>query len=164
MAHDPAHTLPDRWVNCPRKGQLIEDKFLPFKTPLSTQYDESLEERTRFPPSLLLSISQNLPRPLGMVIDLTNSRRFYSPAEMNQIGLEHAKIPCEGHKHPPTKEQVRYIHSVLFLSFNCCCRNLDLCTTSGVVPVYYEAFFYDKLFQWCAPSDAPPRKKAWLHI
>ena len=101
---------PDRWIKCPRKGKLIASKFLPFKTPLSLDSCPSIQEKDSFPPSMLGTIN----KPLGLVINLTNSDKFYSPKELTTFGIEFVKIPCEGHRRPPTKEQVRYsiLHSI----------------------------------------------------
>ena len=100
MAENQVFNPPDRWLKCPRKGKLIADKFLPFKTPLSSNYRDSVPEKDRFPPSMLASQS------IGLVIDLTKSDRFYSSKELNGLDIFHIKIPCEGHERPPTEKQV----------------------------------------------------------
>ena len=40
--------LPPRWLKCPRKGLPIIDKFIPFKTPLDSKYDDQVPEEDRF--------------------------------------------------------------------------------------------------------------------
>ena len=48
--------IPPRWLNCPRKsGNLIGNKFLAFKTPLSSKFDFDVPPANRFPPSMLFS-------------------------------------------------------------------------------------------------------------
>ncbi|KAI0231117.1 hypothetical protein LSAT2_018516 [Lamellibrachia satsuma] len=39
--------IPQRWLGCPRKGQLIE-KFLPFKTPLDSRYSSQIPDENIF--------------------------------------------------------------------------------------------------------------------
>ncbi|KAI6660371.1 mRNA-capping enzyme-like [Oopsacas minuta] len=95
--------LPESWLKCPRKGKLIADKFLPFKTPLCSDFSDLTQEKDRFPPSMLATLKH----PLGLVINLTNSDRFYSPKDLTTFGIDFMKIPCEGHKKPPTEEQTR---------------------------------------------------------
>ena len=102
MVENQIYNPPERWIKCPRKGKLIADKFLPFKTPLSSNYRDSVLERDMFSPSMLASQS------IGLVIDLTKSDRFYSPKELSDLDIYHIKIPCEGHKRPPTMKQVSY--------------------------------------------------------
>ena len=34
--------VPDRWMRCPRKGKVIANKFIPFKTPLCSLYDDQV--------------------------------------------------------------------------------------------------------------------------
>ena len=100
MAEKQIFNPPERWLKCPRKGRLIADRFLPFKTPLSSNYRDTVPDRDTFPPSMLAS------QPIGLVIDLTKSERFYSPQELTALNISYHKIACEGHSYPPTKKQV----------------------------------------------------------
>jgi len=46
--------IPQRWLHCPRKASdLVANKFLAFKTPLSTEYDDQVPEECRFSPHML---------------------------------------------------------------------------------------------------------------
>ena len=46
--------IPSRWLHCPRKASdLVANKFLAFKTPLSAQYDDQVPEEHRFLPSMI---------------------------------------------------------------------------------------------------------------
>jgi hypothetical protein len=40
--------IPPRWLKCPRKGLPIISKFIPFKTPLDSKYDDQVPEEDRF--------------------------------------------------------------------------------------------------------------------
>jgi len=40
------------------------------------------------------------------VIDLTNTTRYYSPAEWTKQGTKHVKIPCKGRDAVPDNESV----------------------------------------------------------
>ena len=69
--YDPK-ALPPRWKDCPRRGTIICDLFLPFKTPLDEKFDEKLEHEF-FHPHMVLT-QQNR---IGLWIDLTKTSRFY---------------------------------------------------------------------------------------
>ena len=46
--------IPPRWFNCPRKSlTLIGGKFLAFKTPLDSKYDDQVPAQYRFPSQML---------------------------------------------------------------------------------------------------------------
>ena len=46
--------IPPRWLNCPRKSlALIGGKFLAFKTPLDSKYDDQVPAQNRFPSKML---------------------------------------------------------------------------------------------------------------
>lgn len=48
--------VPPRWLHCPRKAvNVIADKFLAFKTPLSSQFDGQVPVECRFSPQMLMS-------------------------------------------------------------------------------------------------------------
>ncbi|KAM7291940.1 mRNA-capping enzyme isoform X2 [Ixodes scapularis] len=87
---------PPRWLNCPRKGDLVAEKFLPFKTPLSGVYDSQVPEANRFYPSMLLASLARYKVKLGLWIDLTNTGRFYDRKEVEECGVKYLKLQCRG--------------------------------------------------------------------
>ena len=113
-------SVPPRWRNCPRKGKLIAgtsvtyhiniiimtqliitlhlivDKFLPFKTPLSEEYNRDLAEDQIFPPSMLVDYMESCGRRMGLVVDLTKTDRYYDKRELLKAGIGHHKLICEG--------------------------------------------------------------------
>ncbi|KAL3184479.1 hypothetical protein MRX96_031771 [Rhipicephalus microplus] len=96
---------PPRWLNCPRKGALIAEKFLPFKTPLSEVYDAQVPEENRFPPSMLLDSLSSYKLKMGLWIDLTNTDRFYNPKVVEEREVRYLKLQCRGHGECPSEEQ-----------------------------------------------------------
>lgn len=49
--------IPNRWLNCPRKSaDLIVNKFIAFKTPLSEKFDDQVPAECRFPPKMLFQL------------------------------------------------------------------------------------------------------------
>ncbi|XP_071480898.1 mRNA-capping enzyme-like [Diadema antillarum] len=97
--------IPERWLNCPRKGTLIAGKFLPFKTPLGPKYNDQIPEENRFDVPMLFAYMASRQVTLGMVIDLTNTTRFYDKEEIEKNGAVHFKLQCKGHGAFPTIEQ-----------------------------------------------------------
>lgn len=67
-------------------------KFLPFKTPLSERYNDQVPEENRFPLSMLLDS-----QPIGLVIDLTKTDRYYDKQEVLSKGIGYHKLLCEGY-------------------------------------------------------------------
>lgn len=53
--------VPDRWIKCPRKSfTTITDKFVAFKTPLDSKYDEQVPIMNRFNTEMLFSSMANM--------------------------------------------------------------------------------------------------------
>lgn len=89
----PKNGIPDRWEYYVPIGDVIgRTRFVAFKVPLKESLCRKLPELKRFTPSILLnSISK-----LGMVIDLTNTNRYYNSTELTHCGIDYLKIFCEG--------------------------------------------------------------------
>ncbi|XP_060565948.1 mRNA-capping enzyme-like isoform X2 [Ruditapes philippinarum] len=94
---------PNYWLKCPQKGDIIIDKFIPFKTPLDSKFVIDLENRFDF--DELLKSLENPERNLGLVVDLTNTNKYYDSNAVMATGCEYVKIQCIGHGATPSKEQ-----------------------------------------------------------
>uniref|UniRef100_UPI00358ED781 mRNA-capping enzyme isoform X2 n=1 Tax=Myxine glutinosa TaxID=7769 RepID=UPI00358ED781 len=99
------NAIPPRWLNCPRRGQLVGGKFLPLKTMLSQDYDEHVLEEHRFYPSMLSFYLKSLKVDMGVLVDLTYTDRFYDKQEIENAGIKHVKMQCRGHGECPSTEQ-----------------------------------------------------------
>ncbi|XP_059059297.1 mRNA-capping enzyme [Achroia grisella] len=100
--------IPDRWLKCPRKStSLIADKFLAFKTPLGSQFNDKVPEESRFTPSMLFSVMKSLKVKLGLWIDLTNTSRFYDKKEIENTDCKYIKLQCRGHGETPSPKQTK---------------------------------------------------------
>ncbi|XP_037799938.1 mRNA-capping enzyme-like [Penaeus monodon] len=99
--------IPPRWLLCPRKSNtLIGDKFLAFKTPLSSRFDDQVPPEHRFSPAMLFASMKSYKVKIGLWIDLTNTSRFYNESEIKQEGARYLKINCRGHGECPSVDQV----------------------------------------------------------
>ncbi|XP_030637987.1 mRNA-capping enzyme isoform X3 [Chanos chanos] len=95
---------PPRWRNCPRRGQPVAGKFLPMKTMLGPKYDDKVPEENRFHPSMLSNYLKSLKVKMGLLVDLTNTTRFYDRTEIEKEGIKYVKMQCKGHGECPTVE------------------------------------------------------------
>ncbi|VDP10279.1 unnamed protein product, partial [Soboliphyme baturini] len=105
IAENASMGPPARWMKCPRKGQVVGGRFVPFKTPLCAAYDEMVPEASRFYPSMLFSSVASAKGKIGMWIDLTNTCRFYDRRDIEDAGVKYVKLKCRGHGECPTQEQ-----------------------------------------------------------
>ncbi|XP_018785195.1 PREDICTED: RNA/RNP complex-1-interacting phosphatase isoform X2 [Bactrocera latifrons] len=93
-----APSIPDRWLNYTPMGQRVEGtRFIAFKVPLREVVNENVDEQDRLDASILLKSIPNL----GMIIDLTNTSRYYTPDCFVKKGLEYNKLMIPGHHTPP---------------------------------------------------------------
>ncbi|KAM9840634.1 mRNA-capping enzyme isoform 2-T2 [Aulostomus maculatus] len=95
---------PPRWRNCPRRGQPVAGKFLPMKTMLGPRYDDQVAEENRFHPSMLSNFLKSLKVKMGLLVDLTNTTRFYDRNDIEKEGIKYVKLQCKGHGECPSEE------------------------------------------------------------
>ncbi|XP_033991535.1 mRNA-capping enzyme [Trematomus bernacchii] len=95
---------PPRWRNCPRRGQPVAAKFLPMKTMLGPRYDDQVPEENRFHPGMLSNFLKSLKVKMGLLVDLTNTTRFYDRNDIEKEGIKYVKLSCRGHGESPSKE------------------------------------------------------------
>ncbi|XP_044024265.1 mRNA-capping enzyme isoform X3 [Siniperca chuatsi] len=95
---------PPRWRNCPRRGQPVAGKFLPMKTMLGPRYDDQVAEENRFHPSMLSDFLKSLKVKMGLLVDLTNTTRFYDRNDIEKDGVNYVKLQCKGHGECPSKD------------------------------------------------------------
>ncbi|XP_005377798.1 PREDICTED: mRNA-capping enzyme isoform X2 [Chinchilla lanigera] len=101
MAHNK---IPPRWLNCPRRGQPVAGRFLPLKTMLGPRYDSQVAEENRFHPSMLSNYLKSLKVKMSLLVDLTNTSRFYDRNDIEKEGIKYIKLQCKGHGECPTTE------------------------------------------------------------
>ncbi|CAF1324113.1 unnamed protein product [Adineta steineri] len=114
-------SLPPRWLECPRKSTIIADKFIAFKTPLDNRYDDKIAIHQKWTCSMLITAAKTERKKIGLIIDLTNTDRFYnSNDEFTQKNIQYEKIRCRGHGETPHEEQINTFIKVCdhFFSMN----------------------------------------------
>lgn len=84
--------IPDRWDKYSNIGEVVEGtRFIAFKVPLSKNEHWNLKELKRIVPDL------------KVIIDLTNTNRYYQPWQCEELGLIHRKILVPGRVVPNKK-------------------------------------------------------------
>lgn len=91
---DQNRIIPQGWLDCPRFGQEIGLFIIPSKVPLSESYNNEVPCEKRYTFKQWLT---NGRKKLGLVIDLTNTTRYYHPnTELRPEGIHYVKIRCSG--------------------------------------------------------------------
>ncbi|KAL0967312.1 hypothetical protein UPYG_G00250610 [Umbra pygmaea] len=133
---------PPRWRNCPRRGQPVAGKFLPMKTMLGPQYDDKVLEENRFHPSMLSQYLKSLKVKMGLLVDLTNTNRFYDRNEIEKEGVKYVKLQCKGHGECPSTETTE-----MFIRI---CENFMKKTATELIGVHCTHGFNRTGFLICA--------------
>lgn len=61
MSRKDPGPIPNRWLNCPRKSsELLDKKFLAFKTPLGNKFNDKVPEANRFTPAMLFAFTKSI--------------------------------------------------------------------------------------------------------
>ncbi|KAJ0253830.1 GTP--RNA guanylyltransferase [Hirschfeldia incana] len=107
--------IPHGWLDCPPFGHEIGSILIPSKVPLSESYNDHLPPDKRYTFRQLLTNNNNKRnKKLGLVIDLTNTTRYYNPStELRREGIEYVKIRCSGRDSVPDNASVNtFVHEV----------------------------------------------------
>ncbi|XP_017961852.2 RNA/RNP complex-1-interacting phosphatase, partial [Drosophila navojoa] len=109
--------IPDRWLNYRPIGERIAGtRFIAFKVPLRKNINESVDdEQLRLAPHSLLESVPNL----GLIVDLTNTNRYYNPQTFLDLNVAHQKLMIPGHQTPTKQLAQRFCEYVTdFLDAN----------------------------------------------
>ncbi|CAF2356122.1 unnamed protein product [Rotaria sp. Silwood2] len=101
--------IPSNWIDCPRKSNIIAGKFIAFKTPLDDRYKTEIPIHKLWTCNMLIKHIKDDQKNLGLVIDLTNTKRYYrSDIEFIQKNIHYEKLSCQGHNEAPSDEQIDF--------------------------------------------------------
>ncbi|XP_071793573.1 uncharacterized protein [Asterias amurensis] len=105
--------IPNRWECYASLGKCISGtRLLAFKVPLKQELCRNLKPHERFTPENLIERVSVSGQPLGLVIDLTNTSRYYNPQEIERAGIEYYKLNTEGHIIPAERIVQRFTRIV----------------------------------------------------
>ncbi|CAJ0576498.1 unnamed protein product, partial [Mesorhabditis spiculigera] len=102
--------IPDRWLQYLPIGKHIEQtRFLPLKCPLDKKFfmRNRCSDEQLFTIDCLLAMAGNVNKKIGLIIDLTNTHRYYNPEEFTSQGIQHVKLQCPGHEVDGREDIVR---------------------------------------------------------
>ncbi|OAE31821.1 hypothetical protein AXG93_1838s1310 [Marchantia polymorpha subsp. ruderalis] len=106
--------LPEGWLDCPSMGEPCANLFIPTKVPLGERFNEVIPAGKRFSKTHVLRHQRANAREIAMVIDLTNTSRYYQPQEWVKGGVKHVKVPCRGRDEVPEPEAVnQFVYEVI---------------------------------------------------
>ncbi|KAJ4834759.1 hypothetical protein Tsubulata_012596 [Turnera subulata] len=110
--------LPPGWLDCPSVGQEIIGCIIPSKVPLGEAYNDCIPPGKRYSFKQVIHQQRVLQRKLGLVIDLTNTTRYYQTSDLKKEGIKHVKIYCKGRDAVPDNASVNtFVYEVTqFLS------------------------------------------------
>ena len=97
--------LPHGWINCPdTSNELILNKFIAFKVPLDREFTMN---------RLLEHIKKTYNSKLGLIIDLTNTTKYYDSECLKPLNIKYIKIFNKGYGNAPSQEIVNLFIRVI---------------------------------------------------
>ncbi|XGW09385.1 hypothetical protein V3C99_011578, partial [Haemonchus contortus] len=94
--------IPDRWLNYDPVGRDLEGtRFVAFKTPLDKSFfsgKHDLTDDDYFDVDRIVTYARQAGKVIGMVVDLTNTDRYYNKAEWANHDIKYVKMNCPGHE------------------------------------------------------------------
>ncbi|KAL1330927.1 hypothetical protein HN51_048165 [Arachis hypogaea] len=104
--------LPPGWLDCPSFGQEIFG-MIPSKVPLGESFNDCIAPGKRYSFKQVIHQMRVLGRKLGLVIDLTNTTRYYPVSDLKKEGIKHVKIQCRGRDSVPDNLSVnQFVYEV----------------------------------------------------
>ncbi|KAL5180321.1 mRNA-capping enzyme [Glycine soja] len=105
------------WLDCPSSGQEI-CCMIPSKVPLGESFNDCIPPGKRYSFKQVIHQQRVLGRKLGLVIDLTNTTRYYPVSDLKKECIKHVKIQCRGRDSVPDNLSVnQFVYEVTqFLS------------------------------------------------
>ncbi|KAG8504221.1 hypothetical protein CXB51_002535 [Gossypium anomalum] len=97
--------IPPGWLDCPAVGKEI-GRIIPSKVPLGESYNDCVPPGKRYSFKQAVHKQEVLGRKLGLVIDLTNTSRYYQTTDLKKKGIKHVKIQCRGRDAVPENASV----------------------------------------------------------
>ncbi|KAI4498741.1 hypothetical protein M0802_006208 [Mischocyttarus mexicanus] len=90
--------VPEGWLEYKPYGNVIKGtKILPFKVPLKEAIAQRVKPEERFTTTMILEAYPKL----KIIVDLTNTERYYDKTEFTNAGVKYIKIMIPGKKVPP---------------------------------------------------------------
>ncbi|EFN54818.1 hypothetical protein CHLNCDRAFT_24090 [Chlorella variabilis] len=149
--------IPRGWRECPAMGRPIE-RFIPMKVPLGARFDSHIAPEHRFTIDDAVAQARKVPAVLGLVIDLTNSSRYYDARQWHERGVQYIKasggIPCRGRGAAPPPEAVTDLCWEMYAYLQQCPQGMALihCTHGFNRTGYMVASYLARMMSWTVPK------------
>jgi len=99
--------VPERWRDYHPIGKVVSgSRFLPFKTPLRPEILIQLVDEEHFNIEQLQSKVTEMGHRLGLIIDLTDTDRYYDPMDFHDLLIPHYKINFPGTDEQEIDEEI----------------------------------------------------------
>ncbi|XP_056385347.1 uncharacterized protein LOC130281773 isoform X2 [Hyla sarda] len=94
------NSIPERWRSLTAVGQRVPgSRFIAFKVPLKGVANQRVTQNQKFTPKDLVSAVRSQNEELGLVIDLTNTERYYTTKDLPK-SVQYVKLHTAGLKIP----------------------------------------------------------------
>lgn len=104
--------LPPGWLDCPSAGDELFC-LIPSKVPLGEAYNDCIVPGKRYSFKQVIHQQRVSGKKLGLVIDLTNTTRYYQTTDLKKEGIKHVKIQCRGRGSVPDNASVnQFVYEV----------------------------------------------------
>ncbi|CAF3219092.1 unnamed protein product [Rotaria sp. Silwood2] len=105
--------VPAGWLDYSSLNTWIENtRFVPFKCPLRWSILRNINKQDRFSLNDLIEHLENQGRKIGLIIDLTDTYRYYDCRDVEDMGIEYCKIRVPGHQDVSDKIFHKFVHVV----------------------------------------------------
>nr|GEV53500.1 mRNA-capping enzyme-like isoform X2 [Tanacetum cinerariifolium] len=110
------NSLPPGWLDCPPYGDAV-NFIIPSKVPLGESFNDKIVIDKQYTPQQAIRHQRRFGRELGLVIDLTNTNRYYRESDWTREGIKYVKIKCAGRDSVPDNESVeKFMEEVIRFS------------------------------------------------
>ncbi|XP_068111228.1 uncharacterized protein [Hyperolius riggenbachi] len=94
------NSIPERWRSLTSVGQRVPgSRFIAFKVPLKGATNKRVTQNQKFTPKDLITSIRSQNEELGMIIDLTNTERYYTTKDLPK-SVQYVKLHTAGLKIP----------------------------------------------------------------
>lgn len=121
MGKSGKNRIPDRWEMYTKFGkQVLGTRFVPFKVPLRAEMAMKVPDEERFMPKDLIDHFKRENLNVKMVIDLTNTNRYYDPSLLEKHNIHYVKLCCNAYDQAPEEKTVQeFVELVEKFRLNC---------------------------------------------
>ncbi|UJR28910.1 hypothetical protein I4U23_010128 [Adineta vaga] len=96
--------IPDRWLDYIGVNSWIENtRFIAFKCPLKPEMQKHLPDDRRFTLGDLIERLDDKGKELGLIVDLTNTERYYKATDIADAQIQYCKMMTPGHNQIPNE-------------------------------------------------------------